>query len=502
MQLFSWRIGQAIAYAGGRIVSTNTDGLYSVLDSELNNKILAHEAESINVQIDPEPMYLISKDTNNRIEMDPENGNICGASGGSLACRKGPSVTKSLTHPAAIDWALTEYLIVAALHYKNLSLSAPFDDETGMNILKSMSGKFEPIHLLRMFQNVIASSVGSVNYIFGTTDSNPGKPIIMQHYNRVFIMKDGTPDTVHLHSANARVITAAQQQKRRKDNERAQQHDPLAVQVLAANGVTLSSIPSNKEAVVKKVTNIEDTWYMYICNKDLHFLSDEEINFILTNLDYDKYLGILRDSFENNWRNHMPKGYVDPATIQTESVTDDNAEPANAMSDNTDSKNNSAPEAPEKTTVVSESDMPSDTISEQSIGTKPQSSEQYAAETEQLSEQYAAETKQSSEPIVPQSDESPVDTTTQITEETPTEPTASAETTADTPSTEPDFETKPDDSQSTDPLNIMSLLDDTDIQRIMDTAKIALTSLDNSHATFTFRTEDPEIVQRLCKMLY
>ena len=507
-QLFSWRIGQALAYAGARIVSTNTDGLYSVLESELNNTILAHEAESINVQIDPEPMYLISKDTNNRVEMDPENGKICGASGGSLACRKGPSVTKSLTHPAAIDWALTEYLIVAALRYKNLSLSAPFDDETGMNILKSMHGKFESVHLLRMFQNVIASSVGSVNYVFGTTDANPGKPIVLQHYNRVFIMKDGTPDTVHLHSANARVITAAQQQKRRKDNERAQQHDPLAVQVLAANGVTLSSIPSNKEAVVKKVTNIEDTWSMYICNKDLHFLSAEEISFILDNLDYDKYLGLLRDSFENNWRNHMPEGYEEPSVnpVVDTTAADDNtpvSAPAetdvvkdNVASDNkadetiTDIVTEDNDDKPECETPVSVDE----TVPDESTIDIP--AEQYNSASEQCSEQYVP----SSEQYTPASEQYAVQNAT------------SDEDCSDTLMKQADVisddacaaqtSDEPQPVVEDDPLNIMSLLDEADIQRIMDTSKIKLTALDNKQATFTFRTDDPELVERLCKLLY
>lgn len=507
-QLFSWRIGQALAYAGARIVSTNTDGLYSVLESELNNRILAHEAETINVQIDPEPMYLISKDTNNRIEMDPDTGKIAGASGGSLACRKGPNVTKSLTHPAAIDWALTEYLIVAALRYKNLSVNAAFDDTVGMNILKSMKDKFEPVHLLRMFQNVIASSVGSINYVFGTTDNNPGTPIILQHYNRVFIMKDGTPDTMHLHSANARVITAAQQQKRRKDNERAQQHDSLAVQVLAANGVTLRSLPSTKEAVVKKVTNIEDAWYMFVCNKDLHYLPQEEIDFILDNLDYDKYLQLLRDSFENNWRNQMPKDYVDPVAepVEAENSTDATvtapAEPATESNPETNCSNGmseSAKQADEDNfvdntinsdeTVVTEiTTASSGTTTDETInGTKGQSTEQYSEQNDDIISSNCSDT------------ELTTDASAVVESEIPKEPTVTDTTLSEQPA-EP---VKPDSSTpNIDKLDIMSLLDDADIQRIMDTSKFALTSLDNKRAVFTFATEDPEIVARLCKLLY
>lgn len=337
-QLFSWRIGQAQTLEGAKITSTNTDGLYSAeLEEHLNATILERESKNINVAIEPEPVYLISKDSNNRIEMDPDNGDVISASGGTLGCRKGPNPTKALAHPAIIDWALTEYLIVAALKTKpKLAIYKPFDDETGMNILKSAFNKFDKVEFLTMMQNLVASSIGSVNYIFGTTDDDPGTPIIMQHYNRVFIMKDGTPNTVHLRSANAKVITEASKKKRNAIGERPQQHDRLALSVLGRNGITLNDIPSNKEAVVKKVTNVEDTWYMFVQNKDLNYLSDEEYKFIIDNLDYEKYLKLLRDCFDKNWRNHMPEGYHEDDDIEfVEPQAEATDEEVNADTDTT-----------------------------------------------------------------------------------------------------------------------------------------------------------------------
>jgi hypothetical protein len=337
-QLFSWRIGQAQTIEGAKITSTNTDGLYSVLEEQLNAMILERESKNINVGIEPEPIYLISKDSNNRLEMNPDNGKIVSASGGTLGCRKGPTPTKALAHPAIIDWALSEYLVVAALKAKpTLGIYKPFDDETGMNILLSAKDKFEPVQFLTMMQNVIASSVGSMNYIFNTNDASPGTPIIMQHYNRVFILKDNTPGTVHLRSAFAKSITPAMKNKRAKLDERAQQHDPLSLSVLNQNGVTLDMIPSDKEAVIKKVTNIEEEWYMFVQNKDLNYLSDEEYNFIIDNLDYDKYLQLLRDCFESNWRNKMPDDYSeegdDPSELESESEPE--SETADTESDTT-----------------------------------------------------------------------------------------------------------------------------------------------------------------------
>ncbi|WP_185445357.1 hypothetical protein [Kribbella qitaiheensis] len=96
-QLLSWRIGQAQTLAGARIISTNTDGLYSVLDRETNDQVLAEQAALIGVDIEPEPMFLISKDSNNRLELTaPQEGRtladsqIISASGGTLACHEGP----------------------------------------------------------------------------------------------------------------------------------------------------------------------------------------------------------------------------------------------------------------------------------------------------------------------------------------------------------------------------------------------------------------------------
>ena len=311
-QLFSWRIGQAQAYQGSKIISTNTDGLYSVMEETLNNQILEQESKDIGVEIEPEPMFLISKDTNNRIELTSANGKIIGASGGTVGCRKGPTPTKALAHPAILDWALAEYLTVAASGYKGLSLDKDFDDDIGRNILEHSKTAFEPVQFLLMYQNIVASSPSSVNYIYGLTDNNPYDPIVLQHYNRMFIMKDGTPDTMHLWAANAKKITPATQQKRLRDGESpVAAPDPIAKNVLEINGVDVSEFieknTDQRDIVTKKVTNIEPDWYIQIINNDLHNINAQTFNHIVNNLDYEKYLDKVRESYENNWRNHMPE---------------------------------------------------------------------------------------------------------------------------------------------------------------------------------------------------
>lgn len=363
-QLFSWRIGQAQTIAGAKITSTNTDGLYSVLDPTINDPLLAKESADIGVEIEPEPTYLISKDSNNRLEMNPDTGEIESASGGTLGCRKGPNPTKALAHPALIDWALSEYLIVAALKTKpTLGLDKPFDNETGMNILMTAKNTMSPFKFLNMAQNVIASSPGSVNYIFGTSDKAPSTPIIMQHYNRIFIMKDGTPMTVHLRAANAKAITPAQIKKRAKDKERAQQHDPFALRILHSYGVSMNDISNDKEATIKKVTNIEDSWYIYVQNKDMNYLKPDEYDFIINNLDFDKYLSLLRDAFENNWMNKVPKKDEPEAPSNDDVNTPSNPVSVNNPQDVDNSVDNSTPDTE---TVVSE-DRTSETADSQVI---------------------------------------------------------------------------------------------------------------------------------------
>lgn len=320
-QLFTYRIGQAQTFEGAKITSTNTDGLYSVMEATVNNKILARESDDIGVEIEPEPTFLVSKDSNNRLEMDSTTGEIQSASGSSLACRDDTNPTKALAHPAILDWALTEYLVVAATGYKGMSLTKPFDHEIGRSILANAVNVFEKPHLLRMYQNVLASSTGSISYIFGLRDNTPGVPVVMQHYNRVFIVTDSKPDTIHLHSANAKAITDAMKKKRARDHERAIQHDPLAMQVLNANGVKPSDLPRNKEAVLTKVTNIEPEWNMLIENRSLNLMTDAELDAIYSRLDMDKYLGLLADSFEKNWRNQIPEHIITDEEIAA-TITD------------------------------------------------------------------------------------------------------------------------------------------------------------------------------------
>ncbi len=312
-QLFSWRIGQAQSYEGAFVPSTNTDGLYSVMEETKNNEILSSEAANIGVEIEPEPLFLISKDSNNRIEYDEASQKIISASGGTTGCRKGPNPSKSLAHPAIIDWALTEYLLKVAHGERGLNLEAPFDADLGLQILQEYLAKPDTLQTLLMYQNIIASSSSSVSYIYGVRSNDP-EPVVLQNYNRMFIMKNETPETMHLYSATARLVTPAMRKKRAANNERpVLPPEPAALKVLMANGEQVNGKPvsathyyQDKDIVTKKVTGIDAEWNVLIENRDLHGMTDAERAHIIDNLDIEKYLQMLNDAYTRNWMNHIP----------------------------------------------------------------------------------------------------------------------------------------------------------------------------------------------------
>lgn len=311
MQLFSFRIGAAQAAKGAKVISTNTDGLYSVMEKTLNDQILETEAKNIHVDIEPEPLFLISKDTNNRIELSEDLSTIISASGGTVGCRKGPNPEKSLSHPAIIDWALSEYLIACAKQEGNANIAKPFDETLGREILSTRArDEFkEPHKYLQMFQNVIASSPGSTTYVYGTTDENPYDPIVMQHYNRAFYMKDGTPNTIHVQQATARKMTPAEIKGWKEKKDTIKKDERIASIVLVGNGEPIEDIKSDNQRriVSKKVTNVDPEWYIRIDNRDLHLMDQASYDDIMEHLDIDKYLMLLKDGFESNWMNVLPE---------------------------------------------------------------------------------------------------------------------------------------------------------------------------------------------------
>jgi len=357
-QLFSWRIGQAQVVAGARVPSTNTDGLYTAdLDETTNNTVLAQIAANIGVDIEPEPMYLISKDSNNRIEYTFKSGaprlaadgdldwsdlDDINSSGGDLGCSGGPDPTKSLAHPAIIDWVLTKYLIAAASGLiPTVGLDKPFDRNYAMKLLHNPIPEIMPrkpednplAELLKYYQNMIAASSSTITYPFAYTDEqliddsnqigtyfdyqqkkDAGKVQPLQKYNRIFIMKDGTPNCVHIQKAALRAITPAMKKTRKEEAKKAattggtipDYNNPLARGILIDNGVKADEIEVRKadyDTAVVKLVGYEPSWSLRIDNRDLYELSQEEIVDIVDNLDLDHYVTMIENKFTSNWLN-------------------------------------------------------------------------------------------------------------------------------------------------------------------------------------------------------
>lgn len=357
-QMFTWRIGQAQTLLGAKCISTNTDGIYTVLDDvELNAKSLAKESKTIHVRIDPERLYLISKDTNNRIESNAKTLDINNVSGGDLRAFNGPTTTGRLAHPAAIDHALGVYLKAIGdpkSPYYDKDLRKDFNLKLGLHILQhllkndvknkdlALSDKQK---LLNLFQNIIASSPGSVRYIFTTHKlfnninglsfikseqrNNPvyadlfGSSSIfddnttigasdlnnIQQYNRVFYVKDNafTHNLIqHVYVASGKKIPARDVISRRKNGRPAFENSDVASHILQENGVDLSSLNnSHREASVVRLPSLPYEWNTLFINDDLRSLSPEFIDKLLDSLDYRAYLELFTSTYIKDWSNNI-----------------------------------------------------------------------------------------------------------------------------------------------------------------------------------------------------
>ena len=353
-QVFSWWIGQAQTLAGARIMSTNTDGLYSrlseVFDMCTGNRILEEESRRILVLIEPEKVLLVSKDSNNRVEFaepdpdDPapwESTPVLSASGASLACWQRPRPDKSLAHPAVLDRVLVEYLRHVATGYvtpdgRALSIDRPMDRDLVTSLVSRLVAPpdgswdgFDTVESLLLFQNVVAASQGSITYPFASDPVPPGQKDSpeaaargarsLQHYNRVFVVSPGTPGAVSLRSAGSWVVSKVVRDRRERDGLPVVNHDPTAVSVLAEMGLVrnraelaarpgASLLPVDQDVAVRKIPGIEPTWHILILNRDLHEMPEELRRRLLASLDVGTYVSMLVSTFEENWMNRQGAG--------------------------------------------------------------------------------------------------------------------------------------------------------------------------------------------------
>ena len=334
-QLFIWRIGQAQAIDGANIPSTNTDGLYTVMDEDVNNALLERESADIGVDIEPERMELISKDANNRVEYtatypaitdygayDPDAIRILSA-GGSLACYRGPSAAKSLDHPAIYDYAVAHCLIAAKERGERAGdvaaeMAKPFDRDFARaiigRIIDMASTEDDLVHVLLMFQTMVASSPKSYSYVVACDyDPQNGAPTTdeggvriyrnVQQYNRAFFVKAGMP-IPSTREATAPVVYLAKCVAR-KGATTPDEYTGVARGLLREKDITDQEMRDlERTPAIVRLSGISENQTVALVNDDLHVLVRAGIaHKLIDALDLEAYLDRIESIYEENWRN-------------------------------------------------------------------------------------------------------------------------------------------------------------------------------------------------------
>lgn len=153
-QLITFRIGMALALEGATIPSSNTDGIYAThIDFEDNKRIVEETINGLYISIDPEEMFLVSKDANNRMEV--VDGKVTSAKGGIIGSWKGAAVAQSLSHPALVDRILTDYL-------QKADLDAPVNHDIIRQCVIDYAVKEDRRRFIYMASWVMRSTSGSL----------------------------------------------------------------------------------------------------------------------------------------------------------------------------------------------------------------------------------------------------------------------------------------------------------------------------------------------------
>ena len=352
-QLFLWRIGQAqtLASDSAVIASTNTDGIYSAyLDWETNNRVLEEQVKSIYVDIEPEPLTLVSKDSNNRVEFLPAEDNHrenplslgVASAGGSLACHAGPNPRKRLQFAAMTPHALVGYFKHLSLGYvpegenRALSMHDEADRDLMREIILRAHEEMETADLLTMYQTIIASSPGAYNYLYaadyreetiveedGTTtvrslpaddmESLPTRnPRTVARHNRMFIVDPAAItelglgiEPVTIAQAKAPKISPTTRAKRERDGLKTRARNEFADQILTASGVDVDAL-TDRDTNLGRYSGLDPATPVYLHNHSLrHPPRDAPITpeQLLAVIDTEAYVDLAVAKYESDWRN-------------------------------------------------------------------------------------------------------------------------------------------------------------------------------------------------------
>lgn len=315
-QLFTWMIGQSLSLEGGRVVSTNTDGLYVSFDpiagdedaAQRNGRGLRRVADRTGVEIDPERCGLISKDANNRLEFDPTTRTIANPAGGTLSCALGPDPTKALNHPAAIDHLLAQVLLDAEANEHGFDVRITHDQARAYvdRMIDGCDREDSQAmgRMLQMLQVIIAASPSVHNWPFLTR--NPDENLLdhdpsdqaLQQYNRVFLVdrKRSEAAAEAIGATPMHLLSAACRANARGGSKR-------SAWIHAITEPDYDPIPDSKSFAIQKITGIDPSWWVIVINGPLFYMTREQAHAIIDAIDRDVYATMLEHTFNANWSN-------------------------------------------------------------------------------------------------------------------------------------------------------------------------------------------------------
>lgn len=349
-QILTWTVAQAQSFIGGRAPSTNTDGVYMDIAFDKGAATLEALEPIINVQIEPESLLLVSKDSNNRIEFEatsplPDNPldlEVAAVGGGTLAAYFGPNPRKSLAHPAVEDRILGDYFKLIAHggyipegHDTPLRIGDEMHRDTVAMLLEKMEDELGVSESLRYYQNLIASSPAVGTYLFAATGIDdatwtPGGKddtvkldldnyTLLGHFNRMFMVTSDDKaaqaglNPVRIGAIKARKVSEAQLKSRRKaqdisDNAfPANRCDTAALHLYKQAGITPDAVMrGNNDIGVFKHSGVDPTQPAVIVNRSLKHSPDADVDKVLFDmLDRQAYIDSIIATYEENWRNEV-----------------------------------------------------------------------------------------------------------------------------------------------------------------------------------------------------
>lgn len=307
-QLFTFRIGMALALEGATIPSSNTDGIYATnIAFEDNKRIVEETLKGLYIDIDPEEMFLVSKDANNRMEV--VDGKVTSAKGGIIGSWKGAAVEQSLSHPALVDRVLTDYL-------QEVDLDGEVDHDVIRKCLINYAATEDRRRFVYMASWVMRSTSGSL-FIDNTGEVYPGTVrvwlskggVTFTRYNaRVQKTSDNANGTNTLDSYAAELMPSSYLGKPETMEFLADKIDigkcfPKVPTVQQYREIK-NQVPSVYIVSETKISNLNPDDKLHIDNRCIDNLPEEEITNIFRTFDLEGYVRMI-GAFAKSWHNTL-----------------------------------------------------------------------------------------------------------------------------------------------------------------------------------------------------